>query len=378
MSGQRASIPSLTGIRGFAALWVLLFHVQMLAPDFGLPLLGELQLLRNGWVGVDVFFVLSGFVLFHVHAAGFESITARGLAQFAWLRVFRIYPLATLVLMLIVLLVALDPGFAAWYPPGNLTAVAFLKTLLLATRWIPPFHGDWNQPVWSLSVEIVGYCAFPWLAFALIRARRGWALILIALAGIAAPMLLAVLAGVPPDDIFEWAILRMAGCFVAGMALCRLWQLWPALPPRLVGRASLAAIAAIAVLACTRAGALVDFPFAALIFLLAYQSGPVNRVLASRVALFFGAISFPLYLLHVMPLTWLRYAVARGEVAAPLAGVALLALVAALIGLAFVLHRLVEAPIHRWARRNLPGGGAREPARPVPEGGKTAAPISPR
>jgi peptidoglycan/LPS O-acetylase OafA/YrhL len=364
------SIPSLTGIRGFAALWVLLFHVQLAARVFGLHWLIDLRLLRDGWIGVDLFFMLSGFVLMHTHAATFRSITAKNLRDFAWLRFFRIYPLATVVLLLIVVLVAFDPGFAVWYrqtdSPNSLTFVPFLKTLLLATRWFPPFHGDWNQPVWSLSVEIIGYCAFPWLAFWLTRLSRTWPLILLAIAGIAAPIVPVVLSSnLPNGDVFEWAILRMAGCFTAGIALYRLWRLWPALPPRWVAAGALAAVGAILALAFTPFGVLLDFPFAALIFLLAYQKGVVNRLLASRVALFFGGISFPLYLLHVMPLKWLSYVVETQGLAAPIADAALLALLGGLVGLAYVLHRLIETPTHRWARRRV--AQAMAPLAPVPE-----------
>lgn len=144
-------------------MWVLLFHVQSFANGYGAPWLKSVPLLADGWVGVDLFFVLSGFILMFVHEADFGQLRGRVVVHFAALRFFRIYPLATAVLILIALLVLADAGFAVWYrkthDPADLTAMAFLRTLLLATRWYPPFVGDWNQPVWSLSVEIIGYCA---------------------------------------------------------------------------------------------------------------------------------------------------------------------------------------------------------------------------
>ena len=49
-----------------------------------------------------------------------------------------------------------------------------MRTLTLTTRWFLPFDGDWNQPTWSLSVELLGYLAFPLLAFAAVRLRNFW------------------------------------------------------------------------------------------------------------------------------------------------------------------------------------------------------------
>ena len=55
---HNGNIASLTGIRGIAALWVLLYHVQSFSPEFGLAFLGRIPLLELGWSGVDLFFLL--------------------------------------------------------------------------------------------------------------------------------------------------------------------------------------------------------------------------------------------------------------------------------------------------------------------------------
>ena len=65
--GKSSNIPSLTGVRGIAALWVLAFHLQSFSPQLGIAPLGGLPLLGGGWAGVDLFFVLSGFVLMLTH-----------------------------------------------------------------------------------------------------------------------------------------------------------------------------------------------------------------------------------------------------------------------------------------------------------------------
>src|SRR3569833_1919003 len=139
-------LPSLTGVRGVAALGAVLFHLQQYAGEFGLDPIKGLPGLRSGWAGVDLFFVLSGFILMLVHGRDFERPTWPSVFRFAWLRFFRIYPLATAVLLLIGLLVLADRQFSAWFStsaiPHNLTASSFIRTLLLANRWWSPTDGD--------------------------------------------------------------------------------------------------------------------------------------------------------------------------------------------------------------------------------------------
>lgn len=353
------SIPSLTGIRGAAALWVVTYHLQSLAPSFGLPQFYHCPLLQDGRVGVDIFFMLSGFILMYTHEADFRTIRAKRLFEFAWLRFFRIYPLATAVLLLIVGIVAFDPGFAVWYrhisSPESLTLVPFIKTLFLATRWIPPFSGDWNQPVWSLSVEIIGYCAFPWLATACTRLPHPTLPLAIGIAAIAAPMaMLAQLPGIPPEDIGTWASVRMGGCFIGGVALCRAWRLLPQLDVRIVRTGAIAAVVAIVAIGLLPIGGQwIDLPSAGLIFCLAYREGIVDRALSSRVAMFFGHVSFPLYLLHVMALRWLSYFLFSHSLGWPLSAMMLATAIVALMAVSYGLHRLIERPTHRWAREWL-------------------------
>ena len=126
-------LPSLTGVRGIAALWVVLFHLQQYGDAFGLPAMTGLPILRTGWAGVDLFFVLSGFVLMLVHERDFPCLAWAPAARFAWLRFFRVYPLATVVLLLILLLTLLDPGFTAYWAhsaiPHNFTVSSFFRTL---------------------------------------------------------------------------------------------------------------------------------------------------------------------------------------------------------------------------------------------------------
>lgn len=132
---QRTEISALTSLRGVAALTVLMFHV---IPDF------------RGYLAVDLFFLLSGFVLTHVYHE--IELTRQSYFNFLKARLARIYPVH--LMMLVVLLPMLDtrPDFSS----GGL-----LSSLLLMQS---PWHSIcWNYASWSISAEWHSYLLFPLL-----------------------------------------------------------------------------------------------------------------------------------------------------------------------------------------------------------------------
>lgn len=354
-------LPSLTGVRGVAALWVLLFHLQQYGDAFGLAAIKGWPVLRTGWAGVDLFFVLSGFILMLVHERDFPRLAWAPAARFAWLRFFRVYPLATVVLLLILLLTLLDPRFTAYWSQGsiphNFTVSSFFRTLALATRWWSPTDGDWNQPEWSLSVEILGYVAFPAIAVAATRLTdRRWLVALAALCLAFPTAYAAVTHGKPfNDDIFWGAGTRMAGAFTGGIVLARLHRLAPERERAVQG--GLATAALVVLLVCLLLPpfgySLLTPCFGLLVYGLAADRGAANRLFAQPLAVWLGLISFPLYLLHVMALSWLRFTLERDHAGSMerLAATALLCVF--VFALAWLLHLYVEQPSHRFARRAI-------------------------
>jgi len=357
-------LSSLTGLRGVAALWVMLYHGSLLGPALGARWLGRLDLLHAGWIGVDLFFVLSGFILMWTHGAEFVRPSPAGVRRFAALRLLRVYPLSLAVLALIALLAVLDPVFVAAIRakgPDNLSAGAFLRTALLATRWIGGTGGDWNQPVWSLSAELVGYAAFPLLAWSLARRSLGPSLIVAgtALGLLAGFQLAAGIVGLNTIDQVS-ALVRMGCGFTAGVAACRMRQTLPEAAARWAPAVALGCCLVLLAAIQAKAGfILAPALFAGLILALSFQSGAVDRALAARPILWLGRISFPLYLLHLTPLNWMIAHLGPARLGELAATGLLLAYGAACLGCANLLHRLVEQPAHRWARRGFPGPVAR-------------------
>ncbi len=325
------SITALTGLRFFAALLVVLFHTQELfLPAFaGHPALG----LRNGYLGVGLFFVLSGFILAHVYVADRAPLAPRAflLARFA-----RIYPLyaASLVLH--------APFIIAHFLDRNAPVVAAAKGALTLTgnltmlqAWAPVLSGGWNPPGWSLSAETFFYLAFPLAAPALFRlpAARAVAVVLVVHAlSLACPWLvLRLQAGAgftdqltcASQDWLEYCPLLHLHEFLIGILACRLsrglrtrWPGWAASAPAALATPALlvgvvAALWSVEGLERNRIllhNGVLALLFAALVISLANARGPLERVLGSRPLVLLGESSYAIYLMHVPILYWLSYA----------------------------------------------------------------------
>ncbi|MCI3135001.1 acyltransferase family protein [Phenylobacterium aquaticum] len=348
---------SLTGVRGVAALWVYLYHVTNAGFGLGLPGLTLIPMSRFGWAGVDLFFALSGFVLMHAHGADLARLSRARLMRFFKLRIARVYPLSLAALVLVALLVAADPAFAAWFraqAPGNLSGPAFLRTALLATRWGLPGKGDWNEPVWSLSAELVGYAAFPVLAWVLMRAKGFWAPVAVAALSLALLLTFQVAAHQTADNFYDLrsALIRMGCGLTAGAALAKAFARAPTWAARAATPLSLAALVLIAAGGVRPDLAWTAPPgFALLVFALAFQRGPVDALLASKPVHALGRISFPLYLIHSMPLMALSHWGISSHPAPATAAAALAVLVIATLAAAALLHIALERPAQAWGRK---------------------------
>lgn len=202
-TGRQAELPQFTGLRGIAALLVLFFHVR--TPQGVELTFGWVDpLSKFGYIGVDVFFVLSGFILTHVYGHAFSSDISRAALYKYWVSRFaRIYPLhfVTLLMMLLAYAVAVHLGVSPTETEGYSLASTILS-MLLVNEWVGVVAP--NPSSWSISIEFASYLIFPFLVPTVFAARRYSLLMLIALAAAIA--------------FTEWRLLRsmlefMMGCF---------------------------------------------------------------------------------------------------------------------------------------------------------------------
>ena len=303
---KRSPLPALTGIRIFAAYYVVMFHTgagyvgRHGAPDV------ILHLLDKGYLAVSLFFILSGFILVYTYQgkiSGPENILRFWEARFA-----RIYPVYLLALGLMF-------PFAETITGGQRLAV-----LSMVQTWIPgrpDLQGAWNFPAWSLSVEALFYLAFPLIFLALNRMSIaglhrlvGLMLAVIAIGNLTRPAGLWYFA-VTWVRYVPLPVLRLPE-FIVGMALGLTFLRAPAW--RYSGLTSIASLlCAIAVLCLPlgRWASLAVIPFAILIMSLAYQNGPVARLLSNRIIILLGSASYSVYLLQLPIRIYTRLLVAQ-------------------------------------------------------------------
>lgn len=152
----------LESLRGLAALYVMLFH---LTPLLKSPALSN-NFIKNGYLMVDLFFVLSGFVICHTYGAKINS--GKEIVRFMFLRFGRLYPLhlATLLLFLGVetakyvgeVKYGMVPHETRAFSFSN--APAFVANLFLVQPFLPFANLTFNHPSWSIGTEFYTYVIF--------------------------------------------------------------------------------------------------------------------------------------------------------------------------------------------------------------------------
>ena len=156
-------IPELDGLRGLAVLLVMAYHAfayeMTLEPWHGLGRV--LATLTNlGWLGVDLFFVLSGFLITSVLLR--THLNAEGLRSFYWRRALRILPLYFVVLLVI---------WLSYSGAGSFVLLsAFFLSNFVTLFGVPLIYG----PLWSLAVEEHFYLVWPWVMRFVTLPRLAW------------------------------------------------------------------------------------------------------------------------------------------------------------------------------------------------------------
>ena len=274
----------LTAIRGFAALWVVGHHLQFELADVGYPALG--WLFRPGYVAVDIFFVLSGFVITAVH----RDLTRGGLRDFFLRRVFRLYPLHLFVLALILgLWLWSEARFGAHNPTERLADLPIV--ILLLQPYV--IHGlTWNTVSWSIGVELLCYALFPLVIGGVRRLELiSCALVLL--------MMAAIERHVHSEMVWGWpAVARGLAGFGLGMAVQQMTVLARRPQSRTASLVEIVALLGILIAVLGDSLRVIPLLGALLIWGLAAERGVIAHGLSTPWCVWLGRISFSLYLIH--------------------------------------------------------------------------------
>jgi len=350
-----SNLPALTSVRFFLALGVVLFHYQL---QWSWDSETATGLLDRARLGVDAFFILSGFVLTHAYREALEA-GRLNYGRFLVARFARIYPAHIAVLAFVGVMVAGASLIGAEFDRDFYNPLGLLTTLLLVHAWLPEvIKAEWNGPSWSLSAEWFAYLAFPAFAWVGLKLRNRPGLLL-ALAGAVFVALdlfyQAVFGKVVVHAEAGMGILRIIPEFLYGIALYRLGQPITLTRPVAVATAWASALALLTLMHLKADDRLVVVMAGPLILALALLSKTgTTGPLASRTLLLGGEASYALYLVHMPVLiAWkgVISALTGQDSSYVLAWWEVGALLALTLAAAVALHLLFEGPARSWIRR---------------------------
>jgi peptidoglycan/LPS O-acetylase OafA/YrhL len=391
-----SNIAALDGLRGIAILLVLGRHAvrPFYSEVEGLWKVGGWEVTSpfiNGWMGVDLFFVLSGFLITYQFLRRHERGRPFRLKDFVVRRVFRIVPVYYFVLMIVV------AGLVPYYATGPVSAWEFIKHLL----FLQDYGGSQIVPAfWSLGVEEKFYLVAPVVLLLIFRIRstRVRTGILVGLLVLPLVLRMATFASHPELDQYDAAFgvlrapfhLNLDG-FLVGITLAFVFQASQSGQIRVaagmarvsfwIGAATIGALLFVTPLAdqpswfnTTVLPSILALGFGATMFGILHRPETLRPMFGSAGLFVVAKISYPLYLIHMtlIPLTWVALkwltpiersgAVGQFFVFLPVfVGVSLVA--------ALLLHFAVEKPFLDWRDRLLRKA-------PTPSAGQAERPLA--
>jgi peptidoglycan/LPS O-acetylase OafA/YrhL len=298
-------LSNLTPLRAAAAIWVVVFHFSEIAAKFVST--DRSLIMTKGYLMVDLFFIMSGFIMSHVYKQSFQlSVSLKNFRRFIVARFARIYPLHLFTLLILILLVA---SAGAWNPVESKASIP-TNLLLLHSFGIHNIF-TWNVPSWSISAEWWAYMVFPLLALFIYR-KKGAAIAILSLLVIL--IYLAIMfwltrvnifdPGQPRrtnlDVTFDYGYLRGLGGFIFGMLIYEAYE--NRLLSKLFQKDITALSIIIGIILSMHFGlndGIVIILFAALVYAFSLNQATVHTICNNRLAQYLGKISYSIYLMQV-------------------------------------------------------------------------------
>lgn len=364
-------IKPLTSARGIAAFIVVLFHLQSTINELCdrgiLPISfrsDHIAIISDGYIAVDFFFVLSGFIITRANRYLFEgSLRRADYGYFLTKRLGRLFALNVVTLLILLPLEFLkyfiDIGNTPPFSETN-TVGAWFENVFLVQVWFFGHGPSWNTIAWSISAEWAAYILFPALFVVLIRCPAAVLSLVVgtAIAG------LAWLESISPSGTLglteeDGAVMRCLCGFVLGMVTEQASQAAPVrrAAPWLGSGLSviLATLAMVAVIIFGEADWGASPIFCYLVLALSVAGPGPAAVMSARPVHLMGVWSFALYMTHFIVLRVYKVAalwIFGRWPSSPEWVIASLAIALAVcIVVAWAAHRWIEKPGYRWMRR---------------------------
>lgn len=360
LAGQRRpALPALTGLRVLAAAWVVLFHyrddVEALLP-WVTP---ADTFFRAGYLGVDLFFPLSGFILAYNYADSMRTFTWSGSFSFVRNRFARVWPVHFVALNIDLVTAALVGNLGIGENGHRRTAEAYVENVFLVHNW---WHDrpSFNGPAWSIGSEWFAYLTAPLLFVLLAKVVRARVAVAGAVLSYAAMLAVFAVFALPNGNLEHMFYVRIMGEFVGGALLCLAWVRGGLRLGRLAPWLLVVPVV-IAVVPAASDGDYWAAPALGLVVaVVASSQGRLSAWLSRPWMVAAGEASYALYMTHYLLRGLVSVVRDWGDDAWWSAGIAAVAIVLALGATAWAMHVLVERPARRLLHaRTRPAATAR-------------------
>lgn len=297
---MRRHIASHAAIRGLAASMVIAYHLREGAFHLS-PRFEPSRFLDRGYLWVDLFFILSGFIIAYTATPDGRPLSWANVRRFWMSRVTRIFPLHLVSTLLFILLSAAisvlalrhgDPVEPLWTLRGLVGALEeVLLVHAIGLPGVPPL----SAVSWSISAEMYAYALFPVM---IIVAARRWGLALLALVPLAFYGWLFA-RGADLHISYGLAIIRCFAAFIIGLAICLHRDRWARLSDSMSTVLQFLGLGGALLLMALPVNDVFVIPLFALLVLASWSDhGLLPALLKARPLQYLGEISYSLYLMH--------------------------------------------------------------------------------
>lgn len=342
-------LQSLDGLRGILALAVAVYHLT------------DRDLLPGAYIAVDMFFIMSGFILCHAYGPKLQQY---GLLSFLHRRAARLMPVYLVTGIALIPMVLFGFPLEAEYvqaDSGRYSPLAFLAYMPALQLLMPGYY--WNHPGWSVSGELwlslAIFVALPWI----VRGRAGGFICVLAASMLYGIVIvdhgnLSIIGGTVGP--MPGVLLRPMSGFLMGVGIFKLSRETTTAGQSVIG---LKVVEAGLLLCCfalpvivgrTELDFIIVISFSALTFLLIVcgEKLTVTGLLMSRPVLFLGMISYSIYLWHTIIQHFFLRGVREGWL--EMGTFAVTTYLAVVVAISYLSYKFVEIPAQQWLNAREP------------------------
>lgn len=337
-------IRSLTGLRGLVAIWVMAYHYDIIDPA-----LRKYTFVSRGYIGVDFFFILSGFVLAGAYSGFLRDNSFPNYIKYLVARAGRIFPLHLVVTIACVA--------AAWIADSPYSHYQVVEESLLIHRWpfVPAIFSAINGPAWSISTEWLVNLFLPAYFYLILKPKRA------VMPMLALTLALLVLVFISWQNNWNLdqsrantngPILRCASEFCLGVLIFRYRSLAKLFSCR-SREIFLVALIVLVIfqISLSKVDTLIVISIALFIMIIQTGDSMFAHFLESRLVYALGEWSYSVYLIHLPLIRAVAYLIHRGSVSFLHPKIAVSASLFLIMCLSYVCFKYIEVPARRVSRK---------------------------